>query len=342
MKRFTLIAIGAILILASCGGSSDEPTRLTGAGATFPAPMYSKWISEYMKTNPNVEINYQPVGSGAGITQAIEGTVDFGASDQPMTDEKMEEFKKARNSTILHIPTVLGAVVPTYNLPGIAEEINFTGEALAGIYMGTIKKWNDKAIASANPGVKLPADDIFVVHRADGSGTSFVWTDYLAKVSKPWADGPGRGAALSWPTGQGASKNEGVTGMVKQTPFSIGYTEMIYAVQNNLPVGRVQNAAGKFVKATPESVTAAAAGVAVPDDFRVSITNAAGEEAYPISSFTWLLVPQTFEDAAKRGAMAGFLKWMLGPGQEMAPALQYAPLPAAVTAKVQASVGQIQ
>lgn len=342
MKPKTLIAIGAMLILASCGGSTEETKNLTGAGATFPAPIYSKWFSEYQKANPTVQVNYQAIGSGAGITQATQGTVDFGASDQPMTDEKIAEFKKIRNTDILHFPTVLGAVVPTYNVPGVTAEINFTGDALAGIFMGTIKKWNDKAITAANPDLKLPADDIVVVHRSDGSGTSYVWTDYLTKVSKAWADGPGRGAAISWPTGLGGSKNEGVTGLVKQTPNSIGYTEMIYAIQNNLPMGKVQNAAGKFVKATPESVTAAAAGVSMPDDFRVSITNAAGEETYPISSFTWLLIPKKIEDAGKRAVITDFLKWMLGPGQGFAPALQYASLPAAVIAKEQAAIGQIQ
>jgi phosphate transport system substrate-binding protein len=344
MKPKTLIAIGAMLLLASCGGGSStgEIKNLTGAGATFPGPIYSKWFSEYQKANPTVQVNYQAIGSGAGITQATQGTVDFGASDQPMTDEKIAEFKAARNTDVLHFPTVLGAVVPTYNLPGVSGEINFTGEALAGIFLGTIKKWNDKAIASANPDLKLPSDDIVVVHRSDGSGTSFVWTDYLTKASKAWADGPGRGAAINWPTGLGGSKNEGVTGLVKQTPNAIGYTEMIYAAQNNLPMGKVQNAAGKFVKATTESVTAAAAGVTVPDDFRVSITNATGDEAYPISSFTWLLIPKKIEDAGKRTVIVEFLKWMLGPGQELAPALQYAPLPAAVIAKEQAAIAQIQ
>jgi phosphate transport system substrate-binding protein len=343
LKPKTLIAIGAILILTSCGGgSSEEPKSLTGAGATFPAPIYSKWFNEYRKANPTTEINYQPLGSGAGITQITSATVDFGASDQPMTDEKIAEFKKARNTDILHFPTVLGAVVPTYNLPGVTTEINFTGDALAGIFLGTIKKWNDPVIAKANPDLKLPADDIVVVHRSDGSGTSFVWTDYLTKVSKAWAAGPGAGASISWPTGLGGSKNEGVTGLVKQSPNSIGYTEMIYALQNNLPVGKVQNAAGKFVKATPESVTAAAAGVTVPDDFRLSITDAAGAEAYPISSFTWLLIPKKIEDAGKRAVIVVLLKWMLGPGQGMAPGLQYAPLPAAVIAKEQAAIAQVQ
>jgi phosphate transport system substrate-binding protein len=237
---------------------------------------------------------------------------------------------------------VLGAVVPTYNLPGVTEEINFTQEALAGIFLGKVKKWNDPAIASVNPGVKLPDADIFVVHRSDGSGTSYIWTDYLSKISKEWNAGPGRGPAVDWPAGVGGKGNEGVTGLLKQTPNSIGYTEMIYAIQNNLPMGRVRNAAGKFVKADIDSVTAAAAGVNMPDDFRVSITDATGEAAFPISSFTWLLVPKKIEDASKREVLVDFLKWMLGPGQAMTPALQYAPLPAVVIAKEQAAISQIQ
>lgn len=334
-------AVAAVL-LASCGGSSEQPQNLTGAGATFPGPMYTKWFSEYRKAHPLVQVNYQQLGSGAGIRQTTEGTVDFGASDQPMTDEQIAAFKAARNRNILHFPTVMGAVVPTYNIPGVTAELNFTGEALAGIFLGKIKKWNDPAIASANPDVKLPADEIVVVHRSDGSGTTFVFTDYLAKISPEWKAGPGAAPAISWPVGLGGKGSEGVIGLVKQTANSLGYAEMIYAIQNNMTAGLVRNAAGKFVKATPESVTEAAASASVPDDFRVSITNAPGDAAYPISSFTWLLIPQTIADPAKRTVLVEFLQWMLGPGQEMAPALQYAKLPPAVIAKEQAAIGTIQ
>lgn len=340
-KKFFILAIAATLLLTSCG-SSEQPQSLTGAGATFPYPMYSKWFSEYQKAHPLVQINYQSQGSGAGIRQVTEGTVDFGASDQPMTDEQIKAFSDARMTGVLHFPTVMGAVVPTYNVPGLTAELNFTPAALAGIFLGKVKKWNDPALASANPDVKLPAADIVVVHRSDGSGTSFVFTDYLAKVSPDWAAGPGRGAAINWPVGLGGKGNEGVVGLLKQTPNSIAYTEMIYAVQNNLPMGLMQNAAGKFVKASPESVTAAAAEMQMPDDFRVSITNASGEAAYPISSLTWLLIPQTIADAGKKQVIVEFLQWMLTTGQGMAPALQYAPLPASVIAKEQAAIAQIK
>lgn len=336
-----LSAAVAALLLTACG-SSEQPQNLTGAGATFPNPIYSKWFSEYQKLHTLIQINYQSQGSGAGISQVTEGTVDFGASDQPMKPEQIEKFKTTRQTGVLHFPTVMGAVVPTYNLAEVTAELNFTPAALAGIYLGKIKKWNDPAIASANPDVKLPAVDIVVVHRSDGSGTSFVFTDYLSKVSAEWAAGPGAAAAVSWPVGLGGKGNEGVIGLVKQTAGSIGYTEMIYALQNKLPMGTVQNAAGKFVKASPASVTEAAAGTPMPDDFRVSITNAAGDGAYPISSFTWLLIPETIADAGKKAVIVDFLKWMLGPGQAMAPALEYAQLPAAVIAKEQAAIALIK
>jgi len=337
-----LPAAVAALVLSACGGSSEQPQNLTGAGATFPYPMYSKWFSEYQKLHPLVQINYQSQGSGAGIRQVTEGTVDFGASDQPMTDEQIQKFRETRSTGVLHFPTVMGAVVPTYNLPGVTAELNFTPDALAGIFLGKVKKWNDPAIASANPDVKLPAEDIVVVHRSDGSGTTFVWVDYLSKVSPEWAAGPGRGTAINWPVGLGGKGNEGVTGLLKQTPNSLGYTEMIFAVQNKMLMGRVQNAAGKFVKASPESITQAALGIPVPEDFRVSITNPAGEAAYPISSFTWLLIPETIADAAKRTVITDFLTWMLGPGQALAPALEFAPLPAAVVASEQAAIAKIK
>ena len=334
-------AVAALVLLSSCG-SSEQPQNLTGAGATFPNPIYSKWFSEYQKLHQLIQINYQSQGSGAGISQVTEGTVDFGASDQPMKPEQIEKFKTTRNTGVLHFPTVMGAVVPTYNLAEVTTELNFTPAALAGIFLGKVKKWNDPAIASANKDVKLPASDIVVVHRSEGSGTSFVFTDYLSKVSPEWAAGPGAAAAVSWPVGLGGKGNEGVIGLIKQTPNSIGYTEMIYALQNKLPMGTVQNAAGKFVKASPASVTEAAASVPMPDDFRVSITNPAGDGAYPISSFTWLLIPETIKDAAKKEVIVDFLKWMLGPGQAMAPALEYAPLPAAVVTKELAAIATIK
>jgi phosphate transport system substrate-binding protein len=340
-NRTVLAAVAAMLLLVACG-SSEEPRTLTGAGATFPYPIYSKWFSEYQKAHPLVQINYVAQGSGAGISQVTEGTVDFGASDQPMNDEQIQKFKTARSSDILLFPTVLGAVIPTYNLPGVTEPLNFTSAALAGIFLGKITKWNDPAIASANPGVKLPAEPITVVYRSEASGTSFVWTDFLTKVSPEWASGPGKGSAISWPAGIGGKGSEGVTGLVKQTPNSIGYTEMIYAIQNKIPMGNVQNAAGKFIKASPESVTAAAASVEMPADFRLSITNASGDGAYPISSYTWLLVPATIQDKGKREVIVDFLKWMLTTGQTMAPALQYAQLPSAVVAKEQAAIGSIK
>lgn len=338
--RFAAAAVVA-LALSSCG-SPEQPRSVTGAGATFPYPMYSKWFSEYHKSHPYTQINYVAQGSGAGISQVTQGTVDFGASDQPMTEAQLQKFREARSTDILHVPTVLGAVVPTYNLPGVTEQLNFTSAALAGIFLGKITTWNDPAIASANPGVRLPATEIVVVHRSDGSGTTFVWTDFLSKISPEWASGPGRGPAIQWPAGLGGKGSEGVTGLLKQTPDSIGYTEMIYAKQNNIPMGRVQNAGGRFIEATPESVTAAAASVEVPDDFRLSITNPSGESAYPIASYTWLLIPAKFEDAGKRDVIVDFLQWMLATGQELAPERQYARLPDVVAMKAQAAVDSIK
>jgi phosphate transport system substrate-binding protein len=338
MLRITQMRIQTLLlasvILAACSTEQKQQVQnITGAGATFPYPMYSKWFDEYGTVNPKVRINYQSLGSGAGIRQVTEGTVDFGASDQPMSEEQLTAFRQKHNSGILHLPSVLGAVVPTYNLPGVSTELNFTAEALAGIFLGKVKNWNDPAISSANPGVKLPADEITVVHRSDGSGTTFIWTDYLAKTSPEWSAGPGRAASISWPTGVGGKGNEGVAGLVKETPNSLGYVEMIYAVQNKMSVGKVRNSSGKFVAASLESVTAAADGVNMPDDFRVSITNPPGPAAYPISSFTWLLIPEKIEDAGKRQGIYDFLDWMLGPGQGMTSVLQYAPLPASVIEK---------
>ncbi len=314
--------------------------QINGAGATFPYPIYSKWFDEYHKLHPDIEINYQSIGSGGGIRQLLAGTVDFGASDGPMTDEQLAQAK----TKIMHFPTVLGADVPTYNLPGVSEELKFTPQALVGIFLGKITKWNDAELASANPGVGLPENDIVVVHRSDGSGTSYIWTDYLSKVSEEWKSRVGRGTSVNWPVGLGGKGNEGVSGLVKHTPYSIGYVELIYAIQNKLPYGRVRNSSGNFLKADLESVRAAAAGAAqsMPDDFRVSITNPSGENAYPISSFTWLLIPSQISDGAKRKAITEFLRWMMTEGQKFAEPLAYAQLPNAVVSKEVKAISGIE
>jgi len=306
--------------------------------------MYSKWFDEYHKKNPAVEINYQSIGSGGGIKQITEGTVDFGATDGPMNDDQLKAFQDKHGCAVLHFPTVLGAVVPTYNIPGVTASLNFTPEALAGIYLGKVTKWNDPLIAGANKGISLPGDDIIVVHRAESSGTTYVWTDFLSKVSEEWKTQVGKATAVKWPVGLGGQGNEGVTGTVKNTPDAIGYVELIYAESNKIPYGSVKNAAGVFVKASLGGVTAAASGAAkaMPDDFRVSITNAPGKDAYPISSFTWLLVPSRISDAAKRDALKGFLSWMLADGQNYAEALSYARLPKEVVAMETKALAKIQ
>ena len=341
MKRIA----GTLLVLLALGGVLlAQNLLINGAGASFPYPIYSKWFSEYNKKNPTIQINYQSVGSGAGIKQATEGTVDFGASDGPMKDEQIKAYADKHSSGILHFPTVLGAVVPTYNIPGVTGTLNFTPEALAGIFLGKVTKWNDPLIAGANKGAKLPANDIVVVHRSDGSGTSYIWTDYLSKVSDEWKSKVGTNASVNWPVGLGGKGNEGVTGLVKQTPNSIGYVELIYAAQNKVDYGSVKNSSGAFVKADLAGVSAAAAGAAkeMPDDFRVSITNPPGKAAYPISSFTWLLIPEKFSDAAKRDAMKGFLKWALTDGQGMVEDLSYAKLPKSVVDKELKAISKVQ
>jgi len=314
-------------------------TTLNGAGATFPYPMYSKWFSEYHKAHPDIEINYQSIGSGGGIRQVQAGTVDFGASDGPMTDEQLAQTK----TKILHVPTVLGADVPAYNIPGVTAELKFTPQALAGIFLGKITTWNDPAIASVNPGIKLPGDQIIVIHRSDGSGTTYIWTDYLSKVSPEWQSQVGKGTSVRWPVGLGGKGNEGVAGMIRQMPGSIGYIELIYAVQNKIAYGSVKNAAGEFLKASLEGVTAAAASVkSMPADFRVSITNAPGKDAYPISSFTWLLIPVQSKDPAKGKILNDFLNWMVDSGQKMTADLTYAPLPPNVASKVKDEIKQVR
>jgi phosphate transport system substrate-binding protein len=341
MNKATLALTAAMLV--SCGGSGEPAVQnITGTGATFPFPMYSKWFDEFRTVYPNVQINYQSLGSGAGVNQVTEGTVDFGASDQPLTAEQMSAFEAKRGTKILHFPTVLGAVVPTYHLPGVTVELNFTPAALAGIFLGKITKWNDPAIASVNVGIALPASEIVVVHRSDGSGTTYIWTDYLSKVSPEWKNGPGQGTSISWPVGLGGRGNEGVAGLIKQTPNSIGYVELIYAVQNTMSTGLVQNSAGNFIRPALASVTAAAAGTEMPDDFRVSITNPEGGNAYPIASFTWLLIPERIEDESKRNTIHDFIEWMLTTGQTMTTALEYAPLPEAVVAKEQALLAMLR
>jgi len=301
--------------------------------------MYSKWFSEYHKLHPDIQINYQSIGSGGGIRQVINGTVDFGASDGPMTDDMLKEAK----TKILHMPTVLGADVPAYNIPGVTAELKFTPDALAGIFLGKITKWNDKALTSANPGVSLPDKDIIVVHRSDGSGTTYIWTDYLSKISPEWQSQVGKGTSVKWPIGLGGKGNEGVAGSIRQLQGSIGYVELIYAVQNNITYGSVRNAAGNFVKASLDSVTAAAASAPkMPADFRVSITNAPGKDAYPISSFTWLLIPAQSKDAAKGKILADFLNWMVTDGQKMTAALSYAPLPEGVVQKEKDAIKQVR
>ncbi len=342
MKRvLTVLTLSAAMWLAGCSsGPQRQQVVLNAAGATFPYPIYSRWFDAFHQEHPDVQINYQSIGSGGGIRQLAAGTVDFGASDMPLPDSQLAKFK----TKILHFPTVIGAVVPTYNIPNVTADLNFTDKALAGIMLGAIKKWNDPEIARANPGVNLPANNIVVVHRSDGSGTTFIWTDFLSKVSPEWKSEVGSGTSVHWPVGLGGKGNEGVSELVRQMPDSIGYVELIYAIQNKRPYGKVQNAAGKFVKADLSSVTAAAAGAAqnMPADFRVSITNAPGETAYPISSFTWLLIPTHFQDQAKDQVMREVLAWILGPGQKMTEALSYAPLPEQVSAKEQQQVGEIQ
>jgi phosphate transport system substrate-binding protein len=334
-----------LVVLAVAGVLwADSALSINGAGATFPYPMYSKWFDEYHKKYANLQINYQPIGSGGGIKQVTEGTVDFGGTDGPMNDDQLKAFQDKHGFGILHFPTVLGAAVPTYNIPGVDAALNFTPDALAGIFLGKITKWNDPAIADVNKGVNLPANDIVVVHRADGSGTTYIWTDYLSKLSNEWKTKVGNGTSVNWPVGLGGKGNEGVTGTIKNTPNSIGYVELIYAETNKIPYGNVKNAAGVFVKASLAAVSAAAAGKAkeMPDDFRVSIVNAPGKAAYPISSFTWLLIPEKFSDAAKRDAIKGFLKWALADGQGYAENLSYAKLPKEVVAKELKAINKIQ
>jgi len=327
------IAVG--LLMMAMGAAHAQ--KLTGAGATFPFPIYSKWFSEYSAAHPGVEVNYQSIGSGGGITQVTKGLVDFGASDMPMQDAQLA----ASQVKLVHIPTVLGAVVPVYNVPG-APDIKFSGEVLADIFSGKISNWNDARLAQDNPGVKLPDQKIIVVHRSDGSGTSFIWTDYLSKVSKNWNDGPGKGTSPNWPVGVGGKGNEGVAGLVRQLPGAIGYVELIYALQNHISFGAVKNASGNWVKASIEGVTAAAAGAKIPADYRVSITNAPGANAYPISSFTYLLIPVKAKDANNGKVLKDMLSWIVKSGEGEVSSLSYAPLPNDLAEKVLKTIYSLQ
>ncbi|HEY4356070.1 MAG TPA: phosphate ABC transporter substrate-binding protein PstS [Acidobacteriaceae bacterium] len=335
MKLKLACAMAGLLVASAAGAQS-----LNGAGATFPNPIYSKWFSEFSASHPGVQINYQSVGSGAGIRQASQGIVDFGASDGPMNDQQMSEAKVK----LFHIPTVLGAVVPTYNIPGVNAELKFTGDVIADIYLGTISNWHDPRIAALNPGVTLPDHQILPVYRSDGSGTTYIFTDYLSKVSSEFSSKVGRNTSVHWPVGIGQKGNEGVAGMVRNSPYSFGYVELIYAVQNKMAYGSVKNAAGKFIKASTSAVTAAAAGAVknMPNDFRVSITNAPGADSYPISSFTWLLIPLQSADPAKGKVLNEFLHWMLEHGESEAEALYYAPLPQPVAAKVAGALNYLK
>ena len=334
--RKRVIAYG--LLAGAVVSIAVAEVKINACGATFPDPIYERWFADYHKIHSDVQINYTANGSGGGVKGVTDKTVDFGASDMPMTDQELAAVK----GKIYHFPTVLGAVVPTYNIPGVTQELKFSGATLAGIFLGTIKKWNDKALAAENPGVRLPGDDIIVVHRTDSSGTTFIFTDYLCKVSPEWKSKVGAAKAVSWPTGLGGNQNAGVTGLVKQTPGSIGYVELIYAIQNKIPYGVVKNQAGQYVKASMESVSGAAAGVKMPDDFRVSITNSAGKTAYPIASFTWMLIPGNIPDANKAKAIHAFLAWMLTDGQKIAPSLDFAPLPKPVVEKEQKQLAMLE
>jgi phosphate transport system substrate-binding protein len=334
-----MLAVASALVGTFAGNVMAQD--LNGAGATFPYPIYSKWFADYA-TSTGVKINYQSIGSGGGIRQLTEGTVDFGASDAPMSDAEMAKLK----APVLHFPTVLGAVVITYNIPGVTKAIRLTGPVVADIFAGKITKWNDDRIQSLNKGLKLPSSDILVVHRSDGSGTTYIFSDYLSSVSPSWAQAPGKGKELAWPVGLGGKGNEGVAGQVKQTPGAIGYVELAYAKQNSLPFADLQNANGEFVTPTIESVTTAAAAAAakLPEntDYRISIVNAAGKGAYPISSFTFLLIYQTQPDAAKGKKLVDFLRWYLHNGEKTAASLDYAPLPASMVAQLEKRLGTIQ
>ncbi len=330
--------VGALVGLFALSTPARAQLLINGAGATFPYPLYSQWFDTYTRVQPNVRFNYQSIGSGGGIKQLTAHTVDFGASDAPMNDEQIA----SAGGKVLHFPTVLGADVMAYNIPGVEQKIKLTGPMIADIFLGKIAKWNDPAIVKLNPDIKMPDMDIIVAHRSDGSGTTYVFVDYLSKVSEAWKKDVGKGTSVKWPVGLGGKGNEGVTALIQQTPGAIGYVELIYALQNNMPFADIQNKSGNFITASLESVTAAASGTKIPADFRVSITDAAGPEVYPISSFTYLLVYEKQADTAKGRALTEFIKWALTDGQPLAPKLHYAPLPVAVSAAAQAQIGMVK
>jgi phosphate transport system substrate-binding protein len=343
MNRFVRnVILGVAATAVTAAGASAQSVDLTGAGATFPYPIYSKWFAEYA-TKTGVKINYQSIGSGGGIKQLSEQTVDFGASDAPMSDA---ELAKAKGGKVLHFPTVLGAVVVTYNIPGVKKTLNLSGDVVADIFLGKVTKWNDARIRATNPGVALPNMDVLVVHRSDGSGTSYIFTDYLTAVSPTWAAGPGKGKEVKWPVGLGGKGNEGVTGQIKQTPGTIGYVEVADALQNKLPYAAIKNADGKFVAPTLASVTEAAAGAAKKlgkgTDYRVSIVNAPGKNAYPISSFTWLLVYEKQVSAEKAKKLTDFMRWAFKDGERSASALNYAPLPGSIVKDLVARLNTVK
>jgi phosphate transport system substrate-binding protein len=344
--KIALIIFLLVPWLASIRTAAAQTNQLVlnGDGSTFAYPMYSKWIEEYEKDTPSVHLTYVSNGSGAGIHDVMMGTVDFAGTDGPLNKVQMLDFSTHRNCEVLHFPTAIGADVPIYNVPGLIQPLNFTPQALSGIYLGTITQWNDPAIAKSNPNVTLPPNRIVVVHRRDGSGTTYVWTDYLTKVSASWQQRVGTGISVIWPVGIAAKGNDGVVQAVARTPYAIGYSELTYAVRNRLLYGNVANRSGEFIQANLTSVTAAAAGVAnqMPDDFRISITTAPGETAYPISSFTWMLVPSVITDPAKRSAIIQFLQWGLTKGQDFLEPLSYARLPSAIVAKELQALAKIK
>ena len=332
LPKFTLPFLGLI-----CASAVSAQMTINGAGATFPYPIYSKWFDEYARIDPSVRFNYQSIGSGGGQKQILAQTVDFGASDGPMSDENLAKAP----GKLLHIPTVAGADVVAYNLPG-NPVLKLDPDAIAGVFLGQIKKWNDPKIAALNPAIKLPDQDIVVVHRSDGSGTTYIWTDYLSKISSEWKQKVGTNTSVNWPTGLGGKGNEGVAGQIKQTPGALGYVELIYAVQNKMPYADMKNASGEFVKASLESITAAMATAQIPDDFRFSMTNAPGKDAYPIAGATWLLVYEQQKDPMKGKKLVEFLKWAMKDGEKMARDLQYAPLPEKVQERVLKRVDEIK
>ena len=337
MMKFRRRIFLGLAIALELSASASAQMMINGAGATFPYPIYSKWFDEYAKVDPSARFNYQSIGSGGGQKQILAQTVDFGASDGPMSDENLAKAP----GKLLHIPTVAGADVVAYNLPG-NPALKFDADTIAGIFLGNIKKWNDPKITALNAGVSLPDKDIVVVHRSDGSGTTYIWTDYLSKISPEWKSKVGTNTSVNWPTGIGGKGNEGVAGQIKQTPGALGYVELIYAIQNKMPYADIKNSAGSFVKPTLESITAAMATAQIPDDFRFSITNAPGENAYPIAGATWLLVYQQQKDATKGKKLVEFLKWAQKEGEKMAKDLDYAPLPEDLQQRVLKRIDEIK